>query len=92
MKDESMKGVLSSFIPPPFEFWSFHFFPPRGPLSLGLRERTNQDISMRRDPERELPCLSSRVHVGSSSNRGERAGSLQLQFEIVNAEEQEEAA
>ena len=44
MKDESMKGVLSSFIPPPFEFWSFHFIPPRGPLSLGLRERTNQDI------------------------------------------------
>jgi len=39
-----MKGVLTSFIPPPFEFRSFHFFPPRGPLSLRLRERANQEI------------------------------------------------
>ena len=61
------------------------------PGDIDLTISADRHVVPVRIPERELPCLSVRVHVGLLFEPGdESAGSLQCNVEIVDAEEQEE--
>src|ERR1700716_2386555 len=59
----------------------------------GRRERTDRDVKSVRISERKLLGLSVRIHVWPLFEpRDERAGPLKRQVEIIDTEEQQEAA
>src|SRR5438034_362589 len=63
----------------------------RGRVFCSLRQRTDCHVVSVWVPERELACLSVRVHVGLLLESGDQtACPLQGFVEIVHAEEQEE--
>src|SRR5678815_357133 len=60
-------------------------------IAAGLTISADRHVVSVRIPERELPCLSVRVHVGFLFEPSdESACSLRCNVEIVDAEEQEE--